>query len=303
MKTYQRLILPLGITLILVAGRVVLHEWARNWEGLFAYIPNINTILIISGITWCLLVGAGIAKRQFLRNYDLSQEDNLKARKLYTQLNMLQKVANFVILIFGLGLILISFEAIRQIGVGLFASAGVAGIIIGFSAQKAIGTLIAGIQIAFAQPFRLDDAVVVEGEWGWIEEINLTYVVVKIWDMRRLVLPTTYFLEKPFQNWTRNSADIIGSIFLYTDYSVPFQELRNELDRILENTNLWDKKVKVLQVTDSKDRTVESRILVSAKNSPTAWDLRVYVREKMIEFLQKNYPESLPKVRVSLDHA
>jgi len=236
-----------------------------------------------------------------LKQFDISQENNLRARKVYTQLNILQKIVNFIIIILGIGLILVSFEPIRKIGVGLFASAGVAGIIIGFSAQKAIGTLVAGIQIAFAQPFRLDDAVVVEGEWGWIEEINLTYVVVRIWDQRRLVLPTTYFFEKPFQNWTRTSADIIGSVFIYTDYSVPFDALREELDRILENTPLWDKKVKVLQVTDAKERTVESRILVSAKNSPTAWDLRVHVREKMIEFLQKNYPTALPRTRVVLE--
>src|SRR5690606_27083997 len=127
---------------------------------------------------------------------------------------------------------------------------------------------------------------------------NLTYVVVRIWDQRRLVLPTTYFLETPFQNWTRTSADIIGSVFLYTDYRVSFDALREELDRILENTPLWDKKVKVLQVTEAKERTVESRILVSAKNSPTAWDLRVHVREKMIEYIQKNYPDSLPKTRI-----
>ncbi|HAH36330.1 MAG TPA: mechanosensitive ion channel protein MscS, partial [Algoriphagus sp.] len=133
------------------------------------------------------------------------------------------------------------------------------------------------------------------------EEINLTYVVVRIWDQRRLVLPTTYFLEKPFQNWTRSSADIIGSVFLYTDYTVPFDALREELDRILEKTNLWDKKVKVLQVTNASERTVESRILVSARNSPTAWDLRVHVREKMVEFLQKNYPDALPRTRVVLE--
>lgn len=255
------------------------------------------------GFTWCLLVLTGILKQVFLKQFDINQEDNLRARKVYTQLNILQKIINFIIIILGIGLILISFDPIRKIGVGLFASAGVAGIIIGFSAQKAIGTLVAGIQIAFAQPFRLDDAVVVEGEWGWIEEVNLTYVVVRIWDQRRLVLPTTYFLEKPFQNWTRTSADIIGSVFIYTDYRVPFDALRSELDRILENTSLWDKKVKVLQVTDAKERTVESRILVSARNSPTAWDLRVHVREKMIEFLQKNYPEALPRTRVVLEGA
>lgn len=289
------------VTLVLVLAKIYFREESASWTGLFSVLPHINTILIILGFTWCLLVLTGILKRVFLKQFDISQENNLRARKVYTQLNILQKIVNFIIIILGIGLILVSFEPIRKIGVGLFASAGVAGIIIGFSAQKAIGTLVAGIQIAFAQPFRLDDAVVVEGEWGWIEEINLTYVVVRIWDQRRLVLPTTYFLEKPFQNWTRTSADIIGSVFLYTDYSVPFDALREELDRILENTPLWDKKVKVLQVTDAKERTVESRILVSAKNSPTAWDLRVHVREKMIEFLQKNYPAALPRTRVVLE--
>ena len=142
--------------------------------------------------------------------------------------------------------------------------------------------------------------MVVEGEWGWSEESNLTYVVVRIWDKRRLVLPSTYFLEKPFQNWTRTTADITGTVFLYTDYNVPFNKLREELTRLLEGTPLWDKKVNVLQVTDSKEATVEVRILVSARNSPTAWDLRVYIREKMIEFIQKNYPDSLPRTRVSL---
>ncbi|MCS5490850.1 mechanosensitive ion channel family protein [Algoriphagus limi] len=301
MKIYRRLIIPLLVTILLVFAKLYFRGESENWEGLLGWLPHLNTILIISGFTWCLLVLTGILKRIFLKQFDISQEDNLRARKIYTQLNILQKIVNFVIIILGVGLILVSFDPIRKIGVGLFASAGVAGIIIGFSAQKAIGTLIAGIQIAFAQPFRLDDAVVVEGEWGWIEEINLTYVVVRIWDQRRLVLPTTYFLEKPFQNWTRTSADIIGSVFIYTDYTVSFDAMREELDRILENTNLWDKKVKVLQVTDAKERTVESRILVSARNSPTAWDLRVHVREKMIEFLQKNYPEALPRTRVVLD--
>ncbi|WP_100628621.1 mechanosensitive ion channel family protein [Algoriphagus formosus] len=301
MKNYRRLIIPFLVTLVLVLAKIYFREESATWTGLFSVLPHINTILIILGFTWCLLVLTGILKRIFLKQFDISQENNLRARKVYTQLNILQKIVNFIIIILGIGLILVSFEPIRKIGVGLFASAGVAGIIIGFSAQKAIGTLVAGIQIAFAQPFRLDDAVVVEGEWGWIEEVNLTYVVVRIWDQRRLVLPTTYFLEKPFQNWTRTSADIIGSVFIYTDYSVPFDALREELDRILENTPLWDKKVKVLQVTDAKERTVESRILVSAKNSPTAWDLRVHVREKMIEFLQKNYPAALPRTRVVLE--
>ncbi|WP_075349963.1 mechanosensitive ion channel family protein [Algoriphagus marinus] len=301
MNIYKRLIFPLLITLFLGFTKIYFGEAAKSWEGILAYLPHLNTIFIISGFTWCLLVLIKIGKISLLKQYDINQENNLKARKVYTQINVLEKVANFLIILLGIGLILISFESIRQIGVGLFASAGVAGIIIGFSAQKAIGTLIAGIQIAITQPFRLEDAVVVEGEWGWIEEINLNYVVVRIWDQRRLILPSTYFLEKPFQNWTRTSADIIGSVFIHTDYTIPFEELRKELDRILEKTDLWDKKVKVLQVTDAKEFTVESRILVSARNSPTAWDLRVYVREKMVEFVQKNYPESLPKTRLSLE--
>ncbi len=173
---------------------------------------------------------------------------------------------------------MLSFEKLKQLGIGIFASAGVAGIIIGLGAQKLVSSLLAGIQIAITQPFRIDDAVIVENEWGWIEEINLTYVVVKIWDKRRLVLPSTYFLEKPFQNWTRTTAEIIGTIFLYTDYIISFEKLRKELTRILKSTGLWDGEVNVLQVTDAKEHTVESRILVSAKNSPTAWDLRVLVR-------------------------
>ena len=298
MKKYNRLILPLLVTLILGFSKIYFGDQSKHWESPFSYLPHLNTILIICGLTWCLLELIQILKRVFLRQFDLNQEDNLRARKVYTQINILVKISNFLIILIGLSVILVSFEAVRQIGVGLFASAGVAGIIIGFSAQKAIGTLIAGIQIAFTQPFRLEDAVVVEGEWGWIEEINLNYVVVRIWDQRRLVLPSTYFLEKPFQNWTRTSADIIGSVFIYTDYTVSFDAMRAELDRILQNTTLWDRKVKVLQVTDAKERTVESRILVSARNSPTAWDLRVHVREKMVEFLQKNYPDALPKTRI-----
>lgn len=301
MKSYSRLIIPLLVTIILASLKIFLGGQSKDWEGWMAYLPHLNTVLIISGFTWCLLVSMQIVKSMFLKQYDISQEDNLRARKIYTQINILVKIANFIIILFSIGLVLLSFESVRKVGVGFFASAGVAGIIIGFSAQKAIGTLIAGIQIAFTQPFRLEDAVVVEGEWGWIEEINLNYIVVRIWDLRRLVLPTTYFLEKPFQNWTRTSGDLLGSVFLYTDYTIPFNELRKELDRILETTDLWDKKVKVLQVSDTKEHTVETRILVSAKNSPIAWDLRVYVREKMIEFIQKNYPECLPKTRVLME--
>lgn len=256
--------------------------------------------LIIASLAVLSVILLRKAKLLLLKQYDINAEDNLQSRKVYTQVNILEKVITFVIILTAVGFILISFESIREIGIGIFASAGLASIIIGLSAQKVVGALLAGIQIAITQPFRIDDAVVVENEWGWVEEIKLTYVVVRLWDKRRLVLPSTYFLEKPFQNWTRTSADIVGTVFIYTDYAVNFEALRKELTRLLESTPLWDGQTNVLQVTDTTESTIEIRILVSAKNSPTAWDLRVFIREKMVEFIRNNYPDSLPKTRILL---
>ena len=304
MKRYVQLIVCLLLILFFINVESILGfissiSGFENWESSIL-IPQKQNFLIAC-FAWLIIIVFRKAKRLFLKRYDLSAEDNLDARKIFTQVNLFEKVIIFVIILFAIGFILLSFEGIKKIGYGIFASAGLAGIIIGLSAQKVVGALLAGIQIAITQPFRIDDAVLVENEWGWIEEINLTYVVVRLWDKRRLVLPSTYFLEKPFQNWTRTSADIIGSVFIYTDYHVSFDDLRQELTRLLNSTNLWDKKANVLQVTDSKESSVEIRILVSAKNSPTAWDLRVFIREKMIEFIQKKYPESLPKTRVYME--
>ncbi|MAX70380.1 MAG: mechanosensitive ion channel protein MscS [Flavobacteriaceae bacterium] len=295
-----KLIFSIALIVIIFAIKPIADWVSDQWNVDLSLVVEQRRNFVIVALAWFLIILLRRIKRQVLKHYDITKEDNLKSRKLYTQFNILEKVIVFVIILTSIGLILLSFESIREIGVGIFASAGLAGIILGLSAQKVFGALMAGIQIALTQPFRIDDAVVVEGEWGWIEEINLTYVVVRIWDKRRLVLPSTYFLEKPFQNWTRSSADIIGTVFLYTDYNVPFDALREELKRILDNTDLWDKNVQVLQVTDSKEYTVETRILVSARNSPTAWDLRVHVREKMIDFIRENYPESLPRTRVVL---
>jgi len=258
------------------------------------------TLSYIISISWSTILFVHTIRNRIVRRYDISAADNLKARKIYTQFNILERVIVFIIIIFAIGIALMSFENIRQIGISMLTSAGIAGIIIGFAAQKALATLLAGIQIAFTQPIRLEDVVIVENEWGIIEEINLTYVVVKIWDKRRLVLPTTYFIEKPFQNWTRNSSDVMGTVFIHTDYYIPAQELRDELTRILQNSPLWDGEVNVLQVTDARRDSVELRALMSAKDSPTAWDLRVHVREKLIVFIQENYPESLPKSRVQI---
>lgn len=236
-----------------------------------------------------------------LLQYDLDAENNVRAREVTTQVVFLRKISFFVLGLIAIAIILMQFDGVKKYGTALITSAGVAGLIIGFAAQKTIGNLLAGLQIAFTQPIKLDDALVVEGEWGWVEEINLTYVVVKIWDKRRLILPITYFTEKPFQNWTRSSADIMGSVFLYVDYAVPINELRKAFEGFLEKTDLWDRKAQVLQVTDCKDRSMEIRLLMTAKNSPTAWDLRCFIREQMLVYIQEHYPDSLPRLRVSLE--
>ncbi|SHI55151.1 Small-conductance mechanosensitive channel [Mesonia phycicola] len=269
----------------------------ENAEYNFAAKHLIISLLVIS-ITWFLILFLKVFKRRLLSKYDVSREDNLKARKVYTQFTILENIIIFLLIILAVGIILMSFESIRNIGISLLTSAGIAGIIVGLAAQKAIATLLAGIQIAITQPIRLDDAVIVEGEWGWIEEITLTYVVVRVWDKRRLVVPSTYFIENSFQNWTRTTSDIMGSVFLYTDYDISVDVLREELTRLLESSPLWDGKVNVLQVTEATEKSMQLRALVSSKNSPTNWDLRVFIRENMIKFIKENYPKSLPRTRV-----
>ncbi len=234
----------------------------------------------------------------FYQRFDLSKENNLKERKLKTQLQFIRKFVISLVVFFTVAIILLSFESMRKIGAGLITGVGVGGIIIGFAAQKSLGSLLAGFQIAFTQPIRIDDVLIVEGEWGRVEEITLTYVVVSIWDQRRLILPITYFIEKPFQNWTRVSSDLLGTVFLNLDYSIPIPPLRDEFSRLLNDHPLWDKRVNVVQVTDSKESIVEVRFLMSARNSSEAFDLRCYVRENMIAFVRDNYPHGLPRARV-----
>jgi small-conductance mechanosensitive channel len=247
-----------------------------------------------------LVEGAGAF---VLSQYAMDGADNLQARKVYTQVTVLKKLSMAVIGIFTLASMLMVFESVRQFGTSILASAGIAGIIIGFAAQRSISTLLAGFQIALTQPIRIDDVVIVENEWGRVEDISLTYVTVRIWDLRRLIVPIGYFIERPFQNWTRTSADILGTVFLHVDYTVPLQPLREELDRILAASPLWDGKVKVLQVTDAKPQTLELRALASAADASAAWDLRCEIREKLIAFLQAHYPASLPRVRAELQQA
>ncbi|MBT9186847.1 mechanosensitive ion channel family protein [Zobellia russellii] len=301
-STVKTVSTPIFLILVSILLRMASLRQILGLSHLEFYFRKTSTLLFIFAFTWLIIKAIKIVKQHVMHTYDMNTSDNLRARKVATQFNILERIVIFIIIILAVGIALMSFDGIREIGVSIFASAGVAGIIIGFSAQKMIGTILAGIQIALAQPIKLDDVVVVEGEWGRIEEIMLTYVVVKIWDKRRLILPTTYFIEKPFQNWTKSSADILGTVFLYTDYSVPFEALRKELTRILKNTDLWDGEVNNIQVTDSKANHIEIRALMSAVDSSTAWDLRVHVRENLITFLQENYPESLPRTRLRLEN-
>ncbi|UCD82496.1 MAG: mechanosensitive ion channel [Desulfobacterales bacterium] len=272
-------------------------------SGVIAVMRQAIWIWIIASIAWLTISMLSVIKNFILRRYRIDAKDNLQARRMYTQLGVIERILKVLIIFLALTFILLTFERVRQIGFSLLASAGILSIILGFSAQKSLATLFAGIQIALTQPIRLDDVVIVENEWGWIEEITLTYVVVKIWDQRRLVVPISYFIEKPFQNWTRTTAEMLGTVYLYADYTLPVQEIREELQRILENTPLWDQRVGVLQVTGANERTLELRALMSAEDSPTAWSLRCHVREKLVEFMQRNFPQNLPQVRIEVAEA
>jgi hypothetical protein len=262
---------------------------------------HLGTLALIGAIAWLLASTILGLQELLLLRYDVTASDNLKARAVSTQVNVLVKIVMVLILIIAGATMLMTFDKVRQVGVSLLASAGIAGVIIAFAAQRSLATLVAGIQIAITQPIRLDDVVIVEEEWGRIEEITLTYVVVRIWDLRRLVVPITYFLEKPFQNWTRVSADLLGTVTMHCDYRVPVAAVRAELSSILAGTELWDGKVSGLVVLDATDKTIVLRALVSAKDSGDAWDLRCHVREKLVDFLQREYPDSLPRIRAELD--
>lgn len=265
-------------------------------------VGSILTIALIACITFLLIRGLAVIKQLLVRRYDFKSDDNLHARKVFTQFQIMERIIVFILIVFAVSIALMSFESIRQIGVSLLASAGVVGIILGFAAQKSFSTIFAGIQIAIAQPIRLDDVVVVEGEWGRIEEIFLTYVTVRLWDDRRLIVPVNYFLDKPFQNWTRTTSQLTGTVFIYADYTLPIEPLREELTRILNESVLWDKRVNVLQVTDSSEQTIQVRALMSASNSSATFDLRCQVREKLITFLQQYHPEHLAKTRLYIEN-
>jgi small-conductance mechanosensitive channel len=261
------------------------------------------TLVLIGTAAFLLYQCVDAVEALVLRRYRLDVRDNLEARAVYTQVRVLKKITTAAILIFTAASMLMVFESVRQFGASILASAGIAGIIVGFAAQRSIATLVAGFQIAVTQPIRIDDVVIVQNEWGRIEDITLTYVTVRIWDQRRLIVPITHFLEQPFQNWTRTSAEILGTVFLHVDYRAPLDAIREELSRILRQSPFWDGKVNVLQVTEAKEHTLEIRALASAADASLAWDLRCEIREKLIQFLQRDHPESLPRVRAEFQPA
>ncbi|MBS1665162.1 MAG: mechanosensitive ion channel [Bacteroidetes bacterium] len=273
----------------------------RMRTNVYHAINKIVEILLAIAFANVLIGVIKVFEDYVYHHYDIKKADNLKERKIRTQLQFIRRLAISLIIILTACIILLSFNNLRKLGTGLLTGVGVGGIIIGFAAQKSLGNLLAGFQIAFTQPLRIDDVLVVEGEWGRVEEITLTYVVVNIWDQRRLILPINYFVEKPFQNWTRTTADILGTVFLYLDYTIPLDPMREEFTRLLESNPLWDKRVKVLQVTNASEKTIEVRALMSASSSGNAFDLRCDIREGLIKWVQQNYPDCFPINRAIIE--
>lgn len=290
---------PLIWIIVVFAVRMALAAAIPKQEQR-ATLDHIISLLLIGLVSWLVIKTVNVLEDYVVHRFEVGVKDNLRARKIHTQLRVLKRIVIVVVGIIALATMLMTFPKVRQLGTTILASAGIIGLVVGMAAQRTISTFIAGLQIAFTQPIRVDDVVIVENEWGRIEEITLTYVVVKIWDLRRLIVPITYFIEKPFQNWTRVTADILGTVYIYVDHTVPLDAIRKELQRILNHSELWDRKVCVLQVTNTSERTVELRALVSAADASNAWTLRCHVREKLIEFIKKKYPQALPRLRAEL---
>ncbi|HWB84715.1 MAG TPA: mechanosensitive ion channel family protein [Bryobacteraceae bacterium] len=282
------------IALLLTVPMVPLPETVKN------PIEHLIGLGIVATIAWAFILGADLFADVVAARHRIDVRDNLAARRVRTQVQALRRIFAAIVVIITLGIMLLTIPSVRSVGTSLLASAGLAGLVVGMAAKPTLGNLIAGVQLAITQPIRIEDAVIVEGQWGWVEEITSTYVVVRIWNWQRLVLPLTYFLEHPFQNWTRSSAALIGEVHIHADYTLPVDEVRKELDRILQNTDKWAGTVKVLQVTSATENTIELRALADAADAGIAWDLRCLIREGLIKFIQENYPQCLPRRRADL---
>ncbi|RYX89194.1 MAG: mechanosensitive ion channel [Comamonadaceae bacterium] len=291
-----------GAVLPLMALQVVWQAAADNLRYIGS-LRHFNGLLLIAALTWLAMAAISGLADGVIKRYPSDVEDNLHARRIQTQARVLARSAMVVVLLAGAAMLLMTFPGARQLGASLLASAGVVGIVAGIAARPVFSNLIAGLQIALAQPIRLDDVLVIKGEWGRVEEITGTYVVLNIWDERRLIIPLQWFIENPFENWTRTSSQILGSVFLYLDYGVPLEPLREELKRVVALQREWDKRVCILQVTDATERAMQVRILVSARSSGEAFDLRCAVREALLAFVQREFPGALPQIRTGVPQA
>ncbi|WP_242164153.1 mechanosensitive ion channel domain-containing protein [Lysobacter sp. M15] len=298
-RVVQVIAIPAAVALplLFLAVAVAATPLAPDTIGRIQHWLGIGVLL---SATWLAVRAVGAVELRILREHPVDVEDNLAARRVQTQTRVIAGVIQGALILVGVSLALMTFPAIRQIGATLLASAGIIGLVAGIAARPVFGNLIAGLQIALAQPIRLDDVVIVEGEWGRIEEITSTYVVVRVWDERRLIVPLQWFIEHPFQNWTRTSAQLLGTAFLWLDYRTPMAEVRAELQRICNDDPRWDGRVCVAQVTETTERSIEVRLLVSARNSGDLFDLRCALRERMLEFLNTRHPQALPRLRADL---
>jgi small-conductance mechanosensitive channel len=287
---------PLRLLFVLVAVTTVLDA-ATNVGEWRDVVVRVLGLALIGTVAWLFAVAAFVAEDLALARYDVDVEDNRHARRVRTQVSLIRRLTVVVVAVLAIAGMLLTFPSARAAGTSILASAGVISIVAGLAAQTSLANIFAGLQLAFTDAIRVDDVVVIEEEWGRIEEITLTYVVVHVWDDRRLVLPSTYFTTTPFQNWTRKESAVLGSVEMDVDWTVPLDRMRAELDRLIEGNELWDERVKVLQVTDAIGAVVRVRVLVSAKDGPTLFDLRCHVREGLVVWLQREHPTALPKVR------
>lgn len=288
----------LAIAVTALALAVQLAPLSERASSILHHVLLIGFIAIVMRIAQLAL---HIFMTLHLRRFELDTDDNLLARQHVTQARILQRVANIVIVILGIGAMLTSFDTVREYGISLLASAGAAGIVGGLALQPLLKNIFAGIQLAITQPIRIDDALIVEGEYGNVEEITSTYVVVRTWDRRRLIIPLNYFMERPFQNWTREDTTLTGVVLLYVDFSVPVAVLRQKAEEIVRASPQWDGEVFALQVTDLRETVAEIRIIASAADAGLAFDLRCLIREELIAFLAENYPGALPRVRARME--
>ena len=290
---------PVGAIVLIFALAIVLPAANFSYD-LTVTVGHTLLFMLILALGWMAAKALDVGAELYLRRFRIDTDDNLLARKHITQVNILRRAAQTLLVIVTLSAALMTVQAVRQYGVSLFASAGAAGIVVGLAARPVLSNLLAGIQIAMTQPIRVEDSVIVEGEFGAIETITSTYVVVRLWDLRRLIVPLSQFIEKPFQNWTYESGNLLGAVLLHVDYRAPVERIREKLKEIVAGSDLWDGKVAGLQVTDASENTIELRALVSARNAGQTFDLRCLVREKLIAFIQTECPEALPRQRTEM---